>query len=106
VISFARDSRGRLRPDRGPEWDAAELDVVPGLQELGYRDAYRTLHPHNAPEPSWTWQRIAGHHGGWRIDHILATRILADKCRTAEIDLTPRKRAKPSDHTVMWAEFD
>jgi exodeoxyribonuclease-3 len=73
VISFARDSRGRLRPDRGPEWDAAELDVVPGLQELGYRDAYRVLHPSDAPEPSRTWKRIAGHHGGWRIDHIFAS---------------------------------
>lgn len=73
VISFARDSRGRLRPDRGPEWDAAELDVVPGLQELGYQDAYRALHAHDAPEPSWTWKRIAGHHGGWRIDHIFAS---------------------------------
>lgn len=73
VISFARDSRGRLRSDRGAEWDAAELDVVPGLQELGYQDAYRALHPDDAPEPSWTWKRIAGHDGGWRIDHIFAS---------------------------------
>ena len=73
VISFARDSRGRLRADRGSEWDAAELDVVPGLQELGYQDAYRVLHPHHTPEPSWTWKRIAGHQGGWRIDHIFAS---------------------------------
>jgi exodeoxyribonuclease-3 len=73
VISFARDSRGRLRPERGREWDAAELGVVPGLQQIGYRDAYRTLHGYGAPEPSWTWKRIAGHHGGWRIDHIFAS---------------------------------
>ena len=31
VTSFARDSRGRLRPERGSEWDEAELGVVPGL---------------------------------------------------------------------------
>lgn len=43
VISFARDRRGRLRPERGADSDAAELGVVPGLQELGYRDAYRAL---------------------------------------------------------------
>ena len=29
TISFACDSRGRLRPDRGRDWDAAELGVVP-----------------------------------------------------------------------------
>lgn len=73
VISFARDSRGRLRADRGAEWDAAELGVVPRLQELGYQDAYRALHRHDTPEPSWTWKRIAGHNGGWRIDHIFAS---------------------------------
>jgi exonuclease III len=73
VISFARDRNGRLRPDRGPDWDAAELGVVPGLQELGYRDVYRALHGYGQSEPSWTWRRIAGHNGGWRIDHIFAS---------------------------------
>lgn len=73
AISFARDRRGRLRPERGADWDAAELGVVPGLQELGYRDAYRALHGYEHSEPSWTWKRIAGHAGGWRIDHIFAS---------------------------------
>lgn len=73
VISFARDRNGRLRPERGLEWDSAELAVVPGLQELGYRDAYRALHGYGRSEPSWTWKRIAGHNGGWRIDHIFAS---------------------------------
>ena len=59
VVSFARDSRGRLRPERGSDWDEAELGVVPGLRELGYRDAFRTLHGYGSREPSWTWQRIA-----------------------------------------------
>lgn len=73
VWSFARGSTGRLRPDRGAEWDAAELDIVPGLRDLGYRDAYRALHGYGAREPSWTWQQIAGHGGGWRIDHIFVS---------------------------------
>jgi exodeoxyribonuclease III len=69
TISFARDSRGRLRPERGPEWDAAELDIVPGLRELGYQDAFRTQHGYASRSPSWTWKAIAGHDGGWRLDH-------------------------------------
>ena len=73
VISFARDRNGRLRRERGPEWDSAELAVVPGLEELGYRDAYRAVHGYGRSEPSWTWKRIAGHNGGWRIDHIFAS---------------------------------
>jgi exonuclease III len=69
TISFARDSRGRLRPERGPEWDAAELGIVPGLRDLGYRDAFRTRHGYASRSPSWTWKEIAGHDGGWRLDH-------------------------------------
>jgi exonuclease III len=69
TISFARDSRGRLRADRGSEWDAAELGVVPGLRDLGYQDAYRTLNGYESRSPSWTWRTIAGHDGGWRLDH-------------------------------------
>ena len=73
VVSFARDSRGRLRPERGAEWDEAELGVVPGLRDLGYRDAYRSLHGYGSREPSWTWQRISGHSGGWRLDHLFTS---------------------------------
>ena len=70
TVSFARDSRGRLRLERGPEWDAAELGVVPGLRELGYRDAFRTCNGYASRSPSWTWKTIAGHDGGWRLDHV------------------------------------
>ncbi len=73
VMSFARDSRGRLRPDRGVEWDEAELGIVPGLRDLGYIDAFRSLHGYGKREPSWTWRQIAGHGGGWRLDHIFAS---------------------------------
>jgi|SRR5215218_1346503 len=73
VVSFARDSRGRLRPERGAEWDEAELGVVPGLRDLGYRDAYRSIHGYGSREPSWTWQRISGHGGGWRLDHLFTS---------------------------------
>jgi exonuclease III len=73
TTSFARDSRGRLRPERGPEWDAAELSIVPGLRELGYRDAFRTRHGYSSRSPSWTWKAIAGHDGGWRLDHTFVS---------------------------------
>ena len=73
VVSFARDSRGRLRPERGPVWDEAELGVVPGLRDLGYRDAYRSLRGYGAREPTWTWQRISGHDSGWRLDHLFTS---------------------------------
>ena len=103
VLSFARDSRGRLRSERGVEWDSAELGVVPGLRDLGYADAFRALHGPAAREPSWTWQRIAGHRGGWRLDHLFASAELRPvACRYhhawREEDL--------SDHSALEADLE
>jgi len=42
---------------------------------------------------------------GWRIDHILATPALAEKSTGCSIDLKPRLSEKPSDHTILTAEF-
>ena len=66
VISFARDSRERLREERGTRWDDAELGIVPRLAELGFADAFRTVHGYASKEPSWVWR----HGGGWRLDHV------------------------------------
>ena len=70
VISFARDSRGRLRPERGEPWDQAERAVVPGLADVGFRDAFRSLHGYGPREISWAWQRWGG---GYRIDHLFCS---------------------------------
>lgn len=42
---------------------------------------------------------------GWRIDHIYADPKFAERCTKCEIDRGPRLREKPSDHTVVWADF-
>jgi exodeoxyribonuclease-3 len=42
---------------------------------------------------------------GWRIDHILTTHPLAEKSTASYIDLDPRLKPKPSDHTPVVAEF-
>ena len=102
VLSFARDRHGRLRPDRGRDWDAAELGVVPGLQDLGYRDAYRAVHGYGRAEPSWTWQQIAGHDGGWRIDHIFASEHLEP---TSCLYHHGWRERGLSDHSGLEADF-
>jgi len=43
---------------------------------------------------------------GWRIDHIMATRPLAEKSTASYIDKSPRLAERPSDHTPIIAEFD
>ncbi len=73
----------------------------------GFEDVFRRHHPEpghfsffdyrtpNAPQRKM----------GWRIDHILATPPAAARCTAAWIDLAPRLREKPSDHTVVAADF-
>jgi exonuclease III len=68
VISFARDTKERLREERGERWDSAELGVVPGLRDLGFTDAF-------APHRERTW--VFRHGGGWRLDHIFVSSELA-----------------------------
>jgi len=43
---------------------------------------------------------------GWRLDHIMATKALAEKCTACYIDKNPRLADRPSDHTPIVAEFD
>jgi exodeoxyribonuclease-3 len=43
---------------------------------------------------------------GWRVDHIWATSPLSKRSTCAWIDVEPRLREKPSDHTPVVAEFD
>ena len=103
VLSFARDSRGRLRPERGTEWDEAELGIVPGLRDLGYSDAFRALHGYGAREPSWTWRRIAGHGGGWRIDHLFASARLRPLAYRYH---HPWREHGLSDHSALEADLE
>ncbi|MDQ6665498.1 MAG: exodeoxyribonuclease III [Acidobacteriota bacterium] len=74
---------------------------------FGFTDVFRMLHPDRVQYTYWDYFRNAFEHDwGWRIDHILATAPLAALCREAGVDLTPRKAAGASDHTVVWAEFE
>ena len=41
LLTFAHDTNGRLRPERGERWDRAERALV---RDLGWMDAWRALH--------------------------------------------------------------
>ncbi len=43
---------------------------------------------------------------GWRLDHIMATKVMSDKSTNCYIDKKPRTAERPSDHTPIIAEFD
>jgi exodeoxyribonuclease-3 len=90
--------------DFTPEvWNAFDL-----VMSWGLVDVFRRHHPGEAGHYTFFDYRVPGaaERGlGWRVDHILATPPLADNSIDAFIDMEPRRVQKPSDHTVMVAEF-
>jgi endonuclease/exonuclease/phosphatase family metal-dependent hydrolase len=100
VISFARDSRERLREERGTEWDEGELCVVPGLAEIGWTDCFRTLHGYAAKEPSWTYPRGGG---GYRLDHVFCSPELEPRACAYHHDW---REAALSDHSALEADLE
>ena len=97
-------------PDRranDPDFHIDARHAYKAAVDWGFVDVFRQLHPERVQYTYWDYFRNAfGNNWGWRIDHILATAPLAAKCVKADVDLEPRRAKDPSDHTVMWAEFD
>lgn len=73
------------------------------LQELGYIDAFRSLHPDEKGQFTfWDYFRQAFEHNrGIRIDHFLLSPQLAERLESCTIDKGPRVLLKPSDHTPI-----
>ena len=73
------------------------------MLELGYADAFRSLHPGDAGQFTfWDYFRQAFEHNrGIRIDHFLLTPGLVKRLKSCEIDKGPRGLQKPSDHTPI-----
>jgi exodeoxyribonuclease-3 len=76
--------------------------------EWGFVDVFRHLYPDKQQFTFWDYLRPSSldANKGWRIDHILATRPMVEKCRAVEVDIEPRRAARASDHTFLWADFD
>ncbi len=78
------------------------------VRSWGLLDLFRKFHPDEAGHYTFFDYRVPGSvkRGlGWRIDHILATLPLIEKSIHCTIDMSPRMMEKPSDHTVLIAEF-
>jgi exonuclease III len=100
VWTFARDRNGRLRPERGERWDAAESALIRGLAKHGFRDAFRALNGFDSKEPSWEWPRWGG---GYRLDHLIASSEVSVTSCTYRHDW--RREDKLSDHSALVAEL-
>ncbi|HED36021.1 MAG TPA: exodeoxyribonuclease III [Gammaproteobacteria bacterium] len=86
-----------------------ERDWINTLYQCGLTDTFRHLHADVNDRFSWFDYRSKGFdkdpRRGLRIDLILASQSLLEKCSAAGIDYEIRAMTKPSDHCPIWAEF-
>ena len=79
------------------------------LLDLGLRDSFGCLPGETVPENRFTWwdYRQGGFRRnlGLRIDHVLLSHALADRCKTWQVDTAPRRLERPSDHAPVVAEW-
>ncbi|MDQ3742507.1 MAG: endonuclease/exonuclease/phosphatase family protein, partial [Actinomycetota bacterium] len=94
VMTFAYTSAGKLRPERGERWDAAERALVHTLRaEHGWEDAFLS-----DPQRTWTFK---DDRGGWRLDHLLVKGVeVASRAYAHEW-----RRAGLSDHSAVVADL-
>jgi exodeoxyribonuclease-3 len=84
-------------------------EAFSAVKSWGLEDIFRRHHPGESGQYTFFDYRVpksVDRGLGWRIDHILATAPLAQRSVDCRIDLRPRLMEKPSDHTVLMAEFD
>jgi len=95
------------------EWQGMVLCSEPeraafrGLLALGLCDTFRHLEQGDGFFSWWDYRAAAFRRNrGLRIDHILASRELCERCTSCHVDKGPRRLERPSDHAPVVAEFD
>ncbi len=84
-----------------------ERQALGELIELGLTDVFRLF---DHPEKTFSWwdYRAAGfrRNAGLRIDLILTSGAMTERCTASYVDKEPRAWERPSDHAPVVAEFD
>jgi exodeoxyribonuclease-3 len=85
---------------------APERDAWRALLGLGLKDSFRLF---EQPEKIYSWwdYRMMGfrRNAGLRIDQVLVSEDLAQRCVACTVDKEPRKLERPSDHAPVVAVF-
>ncbi|MGA1438483.1 MAG: exodeoxyribonuclease III [Ilumatobacteraceae bacterium] len=84
-----------------------ERDRLAALERWGLVDLFRQCHPDAERVFSW-WDYRGGsfHKGiGMRIDLVLGSRSVADRCAFSVVDRNARKGTSPSDHAPVVVDL-
>lgn len=108
-IGIGEDNRKRWLKTGKCSFLPEEREWLDKLMAWGLYDTYRSLHPENNDYFSWFDYRSKGFERdpkrGLRIDLILASQYLNQRCVKAGIDYEIRGMDKPSDHCPIFSEF-
>ncbi|HWU98375.1 MAG TPA: exodeoxyribonuclease III [Oxalicibacterium sp.] len=84
-----------------------ERNAFKDLLGLNMKDAFRMFDQAEKLYSWWDYRQMAFRRNmGLRIDHILLTQPLADRCISCVIDKVPRKWEQPSDHAPVIATLN
>jgi len=108
-IGIGEDNRKRWLSSGKCSFQPEEREWLDRLLSWGLKDTYRELQPNSKDLFSWFDYRSKGFDRepkrGLRIDLILATESLMQRCTDAGVDYDVRAMDKPSDHAPIWANF-
>ena len=83
-----------------------ERNALQHMLDLGLSDSFRLFDQEEQLFSWWDYRtRAFPRNAGLRIDLILTSKILSDRCLNCEIDTQPRARERPSDHAPVIATF-
>jgi len=108
-FNIAPEDRDVYDPDglRGHVCFNPQLSAI--FQEflnMGFVDVFRKHCPEAGEYTFWDYRMNAFKRNlGWRIDHILALKQLAERSAGVFVDRAPRALPSPSDHTFLAARF-
>lgn len=83
-----------------------ERDALKRLLDLGLKDVFRQFEQKEKTFSWWDYRAGAFRRNrGLRIDLILASEAMAERCSACRIDVEPRRLKRPSDHAPVVADF-
>jgi exodeoxyribonuclease-3 len=107
-----------IAPDDRDVWDPAKLvgfthvseperEALARLEAWGLSDLFRQHHDQGGLYSWWDYRAGDFHMGrGMRIDLVLGTSSVAQRCSFAIIDRNARKGQQPSDHAPVIVDID
>ena len=109
-FNIAPDDRDVYDPEAWHEkilCSTPEREAYRRILDLGLTDTFRMF---EQEERTWSWwdyrMNMFRRKLGLRIDLVLASAAMKDRCTASYIDIEPRRQERPSDHTPAIAEFD